>query len=188
MKGAGTVRLGSIGERARKPAGSLNALLSAIGFERWTIGARLALIVVALALPLNVLGIAVVDRVVHAANEAQRTSLLYAARSVAAGLDAQLDRYIVLAKFLASSPHLLDDDLREFEAEARRAFASVSNSWVVVADPDGRQIRIPARRPDRRFRGGIRSPSRCRSARLKPGRSLFRRYLGGRFLKIGSRP
>ncbi|MGB7917600.1 MAG: HWE histidine kinase domain-containing protein [Rhodomicrobium sp.] len=144
------MRLGSIGERAGKPAGSLNGLLSAIGFERWTIGARLALIVVALALPLNVLGIAVVDRVVHAANEAQRTSLLYAARSVAAGLDAQLDRYIVLAKFLASSPHLLDDDLREFEAEARRAFVSISNSWVVVADPQGRQILntgVKARQP-----------------------------------------
>ena len=120
--------------------GLVNALRSAIGFERWTIGARLALIVIALALPLNILGIAVVDRVVDAANQAQRTGLLYAARSVAAGLDAQLDRYIVLAKFLASSPLLLDDDLRAFEAEARRAFASVSNSWVVVADPEGRQI------------------------------------------------
>ena len=96
------MRAGSGGETAGKPAGFLkglvNALRSAIGFERWNIGARLALIVIALALPLNVLGVAVVDRVVDATNEAQRTSLLYAARSVAAGLDAQLDRYIVLAK------------------------------------------------------------------------------------------
>ena len=143
-KGTDGVRPGSGEETVGKPAGFLNdlvnALLSAIGFERWNIGARLALIVIALALPLNVLGIAVVDRVVDAANEAQRTSLLYAARSVAAGLDAQLDRYIVLAKFLASSPHLLNDDLRDFEAEARRAFGNVSNSWVVVADLEGRQI------------------------------------------------
>jgi PAS domain S-box-containing protein len=118
----------------------VNALRSAIGFERWNIGARLALIVITLSLPLNVLGIAVVDRVVDAANEAQRTGLLYASRSVAAGLDAQLDRYIMLAKVLASSPHLLDDDLRDFEAEASRVFGNISNSWVVVADPDGRQI------------------------------------------------
>ncbi|MGB9164677.1 MAG: hypothetical protein WCC41_09540 [Rhodomicrobium sp.] len=182
------MRLGSIGERAGKPAGSLNGLLSAIGFERWTIGARLALIVVALALPLNVLGIAVVDRVVHAANEAQRTSLLYAARSVAAGLDAQLDRYIVLAKFLASSPHLLDDDLREFEAEARRAFVSISNSWVVVADPQGRQILntgVEARQP---------LPPRDPLAIAMQKRALETKSIlvsdifWGRFLKIGSQP
>ena len=130
--------------RAGKPAGLPGGLgsdmLSAIGLKRWTIGARLALIVITLALPLNLLGVSVVDRVVNAANDAQCTSLLYAARSVATGLDAQLDRYITIATFLASSPHLLDDDLREFEAEARRAFAGVQNSWVVVADPEGRQL------------------------------------------------
>ena len=138
------MRPGFSGATVGKPAGFLNGLvndlLSAIGFERWTIGARLALIVIALALPLNLLGVSVVERVVDAANEAQRASLLYAARSVAAGLDAQLDRYIVLAKYLASSPHVLDDDLREFETEARRAFTDVSNSWLLVADPEGQQI------------------------------------------------
>jgi PAS domain S-box-containing protein len=81
-----------------------------------------------------------VERVINAANDAQRASLLYAARSVAAGLDAQLERYFILARFLASSPDLRDDDLRAFEAEARRAFANVPNSWVVLADPEGREI------------------------------------------------
>ena len=139
--GKEATRPGFSGARVGKPAGFLNVDCSRLpDFDRWTIGARLALIVIALALPLNLLGVSVVDRVVNAANEAQRTSLLYAARSVAAGLDAQLDRYIVLAKFLASSPHLLEDDLGEFEAEARRAFASVTDSWVIVADLDGRQI------------------------------------------------
>ena len=143
-QGTKATRPGLSGTRAGKPAGLLkglvNDLLSAVGFERWTIGARLALIVIGLALPLNLLGVSVVERVVNAGNEAQRASLLYAARSVASGLDAQLDRYIVLAKFLASSPHLLDGDLREFETEARRAFTDVSNSWLLVADPEGRQI------------------------------------------------
>jgi PAS domain S-box-containing protein len=118
----------------------LSAALTSIGFERWSIGARLALIVIALALPLNLLGVSVVERVLHAANEAQRTSLLYAARSVAAGLDAQLDKYIDLAGILAKSPALLEERLDAFYAEARRTFPNSAESRVVVADLDGQQL------------------------------------------------
>ncbi len=118
----------------------VNASLYAIGFDRWSIGARLALIVVALALPLNLLGVSVVERVVNAANEAQRASLLYAARSLAAGLDAQFDKYIALGEVLAASPALREDNLDAFEAEARRAFTNTGEAWVLVAAPDGQQI------------------------------------------------
>jgi PAS domain S-box-containing protein len=141
------------GKAARRtgPRGWLNAALTSIGFERWSIGARLALIVIALALPLNLLGVSVVERVVHAANEAQRTSLLYAARSVAAGLDAQLDKYISFARVLAKSPALFEDSLDVFEAEARRAFPNTDESRVVVADLSGQQLMNTARNPGERL-------------------------------------
>lgn len=85
----------------------------AIGFEfeRWSIGKRLALLVAAVALPLIALIAAVVWNLARTTIEAQRTSLLYTARSVAAGVDAQLGKYIAVAESLARSPALLADNL-----------------------------------------------------------------------------
>ena len=77
---------------------------------------------------------------VSRANEAQRTSLLYAARSIAAGVDAELGKYIALAESLSRSPALLDDNLDAFEAEARRAFPAGGGTWVLVADVNGQQL------------------------------------------------
>ena len=59
-------------------------------FNRLSISARLILLVLALALPLNLVIVGVIRGLVQRANEVQRTSLLYAARSIAAGVDAEL--------------------------------------------------------------------------------------------------
>jgi PAS domain S-box-containing protein len=109
-------------------------------FKSWTIAARLIAIVVALALPLNLVVIAVIWNLDSAANEAQRASLLYSARSVAAAVDAELGKYIALAQALSRSPALLDDNLGAFDAEARRAFASMTDASFLVTDPDGREL------------------------------------------------
>ena len=77
---------------------------------------------------------------VQRANEVQRTSLLYAARSIAAGVDAELGKYVALAEALSRSPALLDDNLDAFEAEARRAFPAGADAWVLVSDADGQQL------------------------------------------------
>src|SRR5258707_4449406 len=95
-------------------------------FKNWTIAARLIAIVIALALPLNLVVIAVIWNLDGAASEAQRASLLYSARSVAATVDAELSKYIALAQALSRSPALLDDNLDAFDAEARRAFAPMT--------------------------------------------------------------
>ena len=87
-----------------------------------SISGRLILLVLALALPLNLIIAGVIWGLVTRANDAQRTSLLYAARSIAAGVDAELGKFIALAESLARSPALLDDNLDAFEAEARREF------------------------------------------------------------------
>src|SRR6266436_198775 len=116
-------------------------------FKNWTIAARLIAIVVALAVPLNLVVIAVIWNLDSTADEAQRASLLYSARSVAAAVDAELSKYIALAQALSRSPALLEDDLDAFDAEARRAFASMTDASFLVADPDGQQLINGAAQP-----------------------------------------
>ena len=127
----------------RRPFNKLIAALDrgfAAPFAHWTIGTRLAAIVLALAAPLGLLIAAMVWYLAAAAGEAQRASLLYAAHSIAAAADARIDKYIALARGLASSPALLDDNLDAFEAEARLDFVSVADAWVLVADLEGQQL------------------------------------------------
>jgi two-component sensor histidine kinase len=121
--------------------------LSRSRFSRWTIGARIIAIVLALAVPLNLVIAAVVWHLAEAASEAQRTSLLYSARSVAASVDAKLGEFVTLAQVLARSPALLDDKLDAFNAEAHRAFESIPDAWLLVADLNGQQLINTARRP-----------------------------------------
>jgi signal transduction histidine kinase/ActR/RegA family two-component response regulator len=109
-------------------------------FKHWSISRRLILLVLALALPLNLIIVGVVWGLVSRANEIQRTSLLYAARSIAAGADAELSKYVAQAEALSRSPALLDDNLDAFEAEARRAFPAGADAGVVVSDVDGQQL------------------------------------------------
>ena len=77
---------------------------------------------------------------VNQANDAQRASLLFSARSIAAGVDAELGKHIALAELLARLPALRDDNLDAFEAEARRILPSGRSAWVLVADVNGQQL------------------------------------------------
>jgi PAS domain S-box-containing protein len=131
--------------RVVKPDGTrlaLNATIRGIAshFARATINVRLIAIVLTLAVPLNMVVAVVIWRLAHAASEAQHTSLLYAARSAATALDAEMGKYIALGQVLSRDPALLDDDLDAFDAELRRQLESVPNAWAVVADLDGRQL------------------------------------------------
>src|SRR5262249_33200375 len=90
-------------------------------FPRLTINMRLIAIVLALAVPLNIVVVAVIWSLISAANATQRASLLYSARSIAAAVDAELGKYIALAQVLSRSPALLDDSIDVFESELRRA-------------------------------------------------------------------
>jgi PAS domain S-box-containing protein len=119
--------------------------LSVPHLSRWPIGVRIAALVLALAVPLNLVIFTAVWHLANAASETQRTSLLYTARSVAAVVDAKLGEYIALAQLLAHSPALRDDRLEAFEAEARRAFISNPNAWVIVSNPEGQQLLNAAR-------------------------------------------
>jgi hypothetical protein len=101
---------------------------------------RLALLVLALALPLNLIILGAIWTLVNQADNVRRTGLLYSARSIAAGLDAELGKYVALAELLARSPALRDDNLDAFEAEARHRVPSGRPVWVVVADVNGQML------------------------------------------------
>ena len=114
--------------------------------SRVGIPGRLILLMLVLAVPLNLVIVGVVWDLVNRATEIQRTSLLYAARSIAAGVDAELGKYVALAETLSRSPALLDDNLDAFEAEARRAFPT-GDTGALVADADGQQLLNPFAQP-----------------------------------------
>jgi PAS domain S-box-containing protein len=101
---------------------------------------RLIAIVLTLAVPLNVVVVAVIWRLASTADEAQRMALGYAARSVAAAVDAELGKYIALGQVLSHDPVLQGDDLGAFETELRQQLGPVGNAWAIVADADGRQL------------------------------------------------
>lgn len=101
---------------------------------------RLLAVVLALVVPLNALIVVAALNLTQAARDSQRSALLYSARSVAAGLDAALDKFRALAEALARSPSVLEDDPAAFGTEAGRTFAGIAGASVVLADVDGRQL------------------------------------------------
>ena len=117
------------------------------GFSRWSIRARITALVLALAVPLNLVIAGAVWHLSKTASETQRTSLLYTARSVAAAVDAKLGEYMALAQALARSPALLEDNFSTFDIEARRTFASMPDAQVMIADLEGGQLINTAREP-----------------------------------------
>ena len=123
-----------------RPRSAVSAPPARLGIGRWSVRARLLTIVIALVVPLNAMMFIVLANLVRAADDSQRTSLLYSARSVAAGLDAELGKYVSLGSLLALSPSVQEDRIADFEAEARRAFTSAPEAWVVLSDAAGQQL------------------------------------------------
>jgi PAS domain S-box-containing protein len=114
--------------------------LALLGLDHWRVGHRLIALVVAIALPLNLLIIAVIVSLASSSIELQRTSLLYTARSMASGVDAQLAKYVAIAADLQKSPALLADDPTAFESEARQALTGVPDAWIALTDVSGQQL------------------------------------------------
>src|SRR6516165_7251650 len=119
-----------------------NATLQRIAprLARMTINTRLIAIVLTLVVPLNVVVAVVIWKLANAADQTQRTSLLYSARSIATAVDAELGKYIALGQVLSRDPALRDDSLDAFENELRQQLAPVPDVQALVADLDGRQL------------------------------------------------
>lgn len=131
----------------------LQRQLSRQSFSRLTIAARITVIALTLALPLNLVVVAAFWKFSRQASELQRTDLIYMARTLASAVDAKLGEYITLAEDLARSPALLNGDLKAFEVEARLAGSSSPDTSFFVANLDGEMIASAAS-----LRGGVLAP------------------------------
>jgi two-component sensor histidine kinase len=137
--------MGGIMPRVAKPDGMQLARIAtfrgiAPRLARATINTRLIAIVLTLAVPLNIVVVVVIWRLASVANEEQRMSLVYSARSIASAVDAELGKYIALGQVLSQDPALLEDSLDAFDNELRRRLTSVPNAWVIVADLEERPL------------------------------------------------
>lgn len=119
---------------------SIASVRHRIDIDRWPLSRRLVLLVLGIAVPLLVLLALAVYQLSQTGFVRQRESLTYTASSLAAAVDRELETWLVLGRTLSRSPALLADDLAAFEAEARRAFPSVTDASVLVADTDGQQL------------------------------------------------
>ena len=103
------------------------------GYQRWTVRTRIVALVVALAVPLNLLVIGAIWQLAGSASETQRTGLLYTARTVASAVDVHISKFITLAQSLANSPALLQDDLATVASKVR-------NTCKTGRSPFGRNV------------------------------------------------
>ena len=114
---------------------------------RWTIFARMSTAAVVLSAPLILLILAVIWNSYEAAREMQRSGLVFAARSIAGAVDAELSKYAAIAAILSRSPHLMDDGLDRFALEAAEIGKILPGAWIAVADLSGQQLFSIAARP-----------------------------------------
>lgn len=117
-----------------------NATVSERARRGLSIGQRLTLIVLVVAVPMLLLAAGIVWRLGERERDTHRNAIMYAARSLLGAVDAQLGKYIAVAQLLAVSPALQAQDLAAFRADAVRAMPGLPGAWVALADLDGRQL------------------------------------------------
>jgi hypothetical protein len=100
------------------------------------------------ALPLIGLAFYVISGVAKAERETTRAGLLGNARLLAAAVDREIDKHIAVASTLAHSQSLLSGDFHVFWKQAREALTILPSSWLIVADPNGKQLVNTLRRSD----------------------------------------
>lgn len=126
-----------------------------------SIRGRIAVLVLALLLPMNALMVAAVVELNTLTREAQYSNLRYTASVIAGAVEAQLTRYLAIAGALATSPAILDDDLSAFRREVDSAFLDISEAWPIVSDSEGHVIMALRPAPARRRPEGIAAQNRA---------------------------
>ncbi len=107
---------------------------------RLSIRQRIALLVVALLLPMNVLMVVAIVKLASLSRDVQDSQLRYTASVIANSLEARFERYLGLARALSVSPALLEGDLAAFRAQAASSFPDITDAWPLLSTPDGQEI------------------------------------------------
>lgn len=106
----------------------------------WSVGRRLTLLVVCVAVSMALLAAAIVLQLTQSDGAARREAIAYSAKTIRAAVDGQLEKLIVIGRIFSASPSLERGEFTEFRREAEQALQGVKGIWVVVADPAGQQI------------------------------------------------
>ena len=131
----------ALGDSSGSPK-ELAARLRRLSARLWplTIGQYLALLFLIIAAPLSALAFLTTDEVATADRSASRAALMASTRALAATIDKEISKHLLLAQQLAQSRSILNGDLVEFWREAKDAAALLPGTWIAVVDPAGRML------------------------------------------------
>ena len=101
---------------------------------------RLTLLALIIAVPLVAANLFVIDRLAYEQSEAQKQLLFATTRALAAAVDAELKKYVVVGNSLGTSVPLAERNFARFHQQAIAATAPLPGAWVVVADVQGQQL------------------------------------------------
>ncbi|HTV37168.1 MAG TPA: PAS domain-containing protein, partial [Xanthobacteraceae bacterium] len=107
----------------------------------------LVLLALAVAIPLVGLAFYASWRVAASERESTEAALFNNARSLAAAVDQEIDKHIIVASTLAQSSSLLKGNWPVFRQRAAGALTSIPNSSLIVLDPTG-QILLNTNQPN----------------------------------------
>jgi PAS domain S-box-containing protein len=102
--------------------------------------ARLLFIVAAVAVPMCLLAAGIIAVLAGKQADAQRQAMMYSAHTIRNAVDAQLGKLAAAGRALSVSPALQAQDLAVFRTEAERAVIGLPGTWIILADPNGRQV------------------------------------------------
>jgi hypothetical protein len=82
----------------------------------------------------------VIGRLAAEQSAAREETLLATTRALAAAVDAELKKYVVVGHSLGTSAPLEERNYARFNTQATQAVAQLPGAWVVVADVEGQQL------------------------------------------------
>jgi two-component sensor histidine kinase len=98
------------------------------------------LLALAVALPFMLLTAGIVLQLANNERETRREAILFSTRTLMNAVDAILSKQIGIAKLLAASPALQNDDLAAFRMEVERAAPSLGGARILLSDENGQQL------------------------------------------------
>ncbi len=124
---------------------------------------RIALLVIALLVPMIALMVAAIVKLASLSRAAQYNLLQHTASVTASSVEAEIARYLAAAQALSASPSLLEDDLSAFRLQAVAVFPDISAAWPLVSNLDGQEIMnlLPLPSLPRRDADGLEAQNRA---------------------------
>ena len=106
----------------------------------YQIAQRVRFAIVALGAIFTALWIAILVWLFHVETQSSRQALVYSAQTIMSAVDAQIERYAAVGRVLVVAFMNNNPDIASLEQQARRTAAGMTDSWLLLADTNGRQL------------------------------------------------